>query len=120
LRAKNADCVILVSDGVSATGMPDGKYMLGNLEVTVSGGVCRNSEGKLAGSTLTLDKALRNVIALGKSFEETTRMLTLNPAGLLGVEFKKGALRVGADADILLMDEELHLASIWIRGVALN
>src|ERR1700680_4946245 len=114
LRAKNADCVILVSDGVSATGMPDGKYILGNLEVTVSGGVCRNSEGKLAGSTLTLDKALRNVIALGKSFEETTRMLTLNPAGLLGVEFKKGALRVGADADILLMDEELHLASIWI------
>jgi N-acetylglucosamine-6-phosphate deacetylase len=120
LQAKSAACVILVSDGISATGMPDGKYMLGRMEVTVSGGVCRNSEGKLAGSTLTLDRALRNVVALGKSFEDTTRMLTLNPAGLLGLEFKKGALRAGADADILLLDEELQLASVWIRGVPLN
>ncbi|MDP9146345.1 MAG: N-acetylglucosamine-6-phosphate deacetylase [Acidobacteriota bacterium] len=120
LRAKNTDCVMLVSDGVSATGMPDGKYMLGQFEVIVTDGVCRNSEGKLAGSTLTLDKALRNVMALGKTFEETTRMLTLNPAGLLGVEFKKGALRVGADADILLIDEEFQLANVWIRGMAVN
>src|SRR5713101_1873827 len=65
LQAKGAGCVILISDGLSATGMPDGKYMLGNFEVTVSGGVCRNAEGKLAGSTLTLDRALRNVVALG-------------------------------------------------------
>lgn len=120
LQAKSADCVILVSDGISATGMPDGKYMLGQMEVTVSGGVCRNSEGKLAGSTLTLDRALRNVVALGKSFEDTTRMLTLNPAGLLGLEFKKGGLRAGADADILLLDEALQLTSVWIRGVLLN
>ena len=118
LQAKSAECVILISDGVSATGMPDGKYMLGQFEVTLSGGVCRNSEGKLAGSVLTLDKALRNVVALGKSFEDTTRMLTLNPAGLLGVEFKKGALRVGADADILLIDEGLQLTGVWIRGEA--
>lgn len=120
LQAKSADCVILVSDGVSATGMPDGKYRLGKLEVTVSGGVCRNSEGKLAGSTLTLDRALRNVVALGQSFQDTARMLTLNPAGLLGVEFKKGALRAGADADILLMDEALELAGVWVRGVAVS
>jgi N-acetylglucosamine-6-phosphate deacetylase len=119
-QAKSSDCVILVSDGVSATGMPDGKYMLGGFEVTLRGGACRNSEGKLAGSILTLDQALRNVVALGKSFESTTRMLTLNPAGLLGVEFKKGALRVGADADILLMDQTMHLSGVWIRGVALN
>jgi len=120
LQAKSPDCVILVSDGISATGMPDGKYMLGQFEVTVSEGVARNSEGKLAGSTLTLDRALRNVMALGKSFEQTVRMLTLNPAGLLGVEFKKGALRVGADADILLMDEAMQLAGVLVRGVAVN
>jgi N-acetylglucosamine-6-phosphate deacetylase len=120
LQAKSADCVILVSDGISATGMPDGKYMLGQFEVMVSGGVARNSEGKLAGSTLTLDRALRNVMALGKSFGDTVRMLTLNPAGLLGVEFKKGALRVGADADVLLMDEAIQLAGVWVRGVAVN
>jgi N-acetylglucosamine-6-phosphate deacetylase len=112
--------MILVSDGTSATGMPDGKYMLGQLEVTVSGGICRNSEGKLAGSTLTLDRALRNIVTLGIPLAEAVRMLTLNPAALLGIEFKKGALRVGADADILLLDEGLRLTNVWVRGSAVE
>jgi N-acetylglucosamine-6-phosphate deacetylase len=120
LLAKGAEHVTLVSDGLSATGMPDGKYMLGGMEVIVSGGVCRNAEGVLAGSTLTLDRALRNVVALGTSLPNAVRMLTLNPASLLGIEFKKGSLRVGADADILLLDESLHLAGVWARGVAVN
>ena len=120
LMAKGAEHVTLVSDGLSATGMPDGKYSLGGFEVTVSGGVCRNAEGVLAGSTLTLDRALRNIVALGISLPDAVRMLTLNPATLLGIEFKKGSLRVGADADILFLDEGLHLAGVWARGVALN
>ncbi len=120
LLAKGAAHVTLVSDGLSATGMPDGKYTLGGFEVTVSGGVCRNAEGTLAGSTLTLDRALRNIVALGIPLPDAVRMLTLNPASLLGIEFKKGSLRVGADADILLLDEGLHLAGVWARGLALN
>jgi N-acetylglucosamine-6-phosphate deacetylase len=120
LLAKGAAHVTLVSDGLSATGMPDGKYMLGGFEVTVSGGVCRNAEGTLAGSTLTLDRALRNIVALGIPLQDAVRMLTLNPASLLGIEFKKGSLRAGADADILLLDEELHVANVWARGVARN
>jgi N-acetylglucosamine-6-phosphate deacetylase len=120
LMAKGAAHITLVSDGLSATGMPDGKYMLGDLEVTVSGGVCRNAEGVLAGSTLTLDRALRNIVALGTSLPDTVRMLTLNPATLLGIQFKKGSLRVGADADILLLDEGLRITNVWARGVALN
>lgn len=118
LQAKGAGRVILISDGISATGMPDGKYMLGGMEVTVTQGVCRNAEGKLAGSTLTLDRALRNIVALGVPFAEAVRMLTLNPAKLLGIEFKKGALRTGADADIVLLDETLHVRQVWTRGVA--
>jgi N-acetylglucosamine-6-phosphate deacetylase len=120
LQAKGAGRVILISDGLSATGMPDGKYMLGGFEVTVSGGVCRNSEGKLAGSTLTLDRALRNVVALGVPLVDAVRMLTGNPAKLLGIEFKKGALRTGADADIVLLDENLQLTKVWTRGLSLN
>jgi N-acetylglucosamine-6-phosphate deacetylase len=120
LQAKGAGGVILISDGISATGMPDGKYMLGGFEVTVSGGVCRNSEGKLAGSTLTLDRALRNIVALGASLADAVRMLTLNPASLLGIEFKKGALRAGADADVLLLNEGLEVTRVWTRGTALN
>jgi N-acetylglucosamine-6-phosphate deacetylase len=120
LQAKGAGRVILISDGLSATGMPDGKYMLGKLEVTVSGGVCRNAEGKLAGSTLTLDRALRNVVGLGISLPDAVRMLTANPAKLLGIEFKKGALRTGADADIVLLDEKLQVTNVWTRGLPLN
>jgi N-acetylglucosamine-6-phosphate deacetylase len=120
LQAKGAGRVILISDGLSATGMPDGKYMLGKLEVVVSGGICRNSEGKLAGSTLTLDRALRNVVALGTPLQDAVRMLTTNPARLLGIEFKKGALRTGSDADIVLLDESLQITNVWTRGVPLN
>jgi N-acetylglucosamine-6-phosphate deacetylase len=120
LQAKGPEHTILISDGTSATGMPDGKYMLGNLEVTVSGGICRNSEGKLAGSTLTLDRALRNIVGLGIPLANAVRMLTLNPAALLGIEFKKGALRTGADADIVLLDEELHISNVWVRGAAVE
>jgi len=116
LQAKCATGVILVSDGTAATGMPDGKYTLGTFEVTVSGGVSRNAEGKLAGSTLTLDRALRNVVKLGIPVADALRMLTLNPAKLLGLEFKKGVLRCGADADLLLLDEALNITQVWTRG----
>ncbi len=117
LQAKGAAGVILISDGTSATGMPDGKYMLGEMEVTVVGGACRNSQGKLAGSALTLDRSLRNIVNLGIPLTDALRMLTLNPAKLLGIEFKKGSLRAGADADILLFDERLQVTNTWTRGI---
>jgi N-acetylglucosamine-6-phosphate deacetylase len=117
LQAKGAEGVILITDGTSATGMPDGKYALGGLEVIVSGGVCRNAEGKLAGSTLTLDRALRNIVALGAPLNDALRMVTLNPATLLGIEYKKGSLRVGADADIVLLDDALNITQVWTRGL---
>ena len=116
LQAKGAEGVILISDGLSPTGMPPGKYMLGDMEVAVSGGACRNAEGTLAGSILTLDQALRNVVKLGVPFQDAVRMLTLNPATLLGIEFKKGALRTGADADIVLLNDGLEITQVWARG----
>jgi N-acetylglucosamine-6-phosphate deacetylase len=97
--------------------MPDGKYLLGGFEITVSGGVCRNSEGRLAGSTLTLDRALRNIVGLGACLPDTLRMLTLNPATLLGIEHKKGVLRANADADVVLLDESLRVTQVFARGI---
>jgi N-acetylglucosamine-6-phosphate deacetylase len=117
LQAKGAAGVILISDGISATGMPDGQYVLGGLEITVSAGVCRNSEGKLAGSTLTLDRALRNIVALGAKLEDALRMLTYNPAKLLGIENKKGVLHANADADIILLSEDLQVTQVYTRGL---
>jgi N-acetylglucosamine-6-phosphate deacetylase len=118
LQAKGATGVILISDGISATGMPDGKYILGGFDVTVTGGVCKNLEGKLAGSTLTLDRALRNIVSLGRSLGDTLQMLTLNPAKLLGIEHKKGTLHANADADIVLLNEALQITQVFTRGLA--
>lgn len=116
LAAKGPERVILVSDGIAATGMPDGNYTLGTIEVTVSGGICRNAEGKLAGSTLTLDRALRNIVALEVPLADALRMLTANPAKLVGLEGRKGSLRLGADADIVLLDSALRIRRVIARG----
>jgi N-acetylglucosamine-6-phosphate deacetylase len=118
VELKTPERVILVSDGISATGMPDGKYQLGLFEVKVSGGVCRNSEGKLAGSTLTLDRALKNIVALGVSLPSALRMVTANPARQIGFGSRKGVLAPTADADIVFLDDKLDVAAVMTRGVA--
>jgi N-acetylglucosamine-6-phosphate deacetylase len=120
LAAKGPGQVLAVSDGTAATGMPDGRYRLGNMEVEVSGGVCRNFEGKLAGSTLTLDRALRNLISLGVPSLEALRMVTLYPARRLGLAGKKGAIAPGADADLVVLTPELQVAGVLTRGVGLE
>jgi len=120
LATKGPQRVILVSDGTAATGMPDGEYRLGTCDIRVEVGVARNSDGKLAGSTLTLDRALRHMITLGIPLREVLPMLTSNPARLLGLERRKGCLVAGADADLILLDDRLQVAGVITRGVGLN
>jgi N-acetylglucosamine-6-phosphate deacetylase len=119
LSAKGSKQIILVSDGIAATGMADGNYRLGSIEVNVSEGVCRNGEGKLAGSTLTLDRALRNMLSLGIKMPEALAMLTANAARLLGIENRKGTLAPGADADLVLLDSDLQVSGVMTRGFGL-
>jgi N-acetylglucosamine-6-phosphate deacetylase len=119
IELKTPERVILVSDGISATGMPDGKYLLGMFEVNVSGGVARNAEGKLAGSTLTLDRALRSMVALGVPFASALRMVTANPARQIGLGARKGVLAPGADADLVFLDDKLEVSGVMTRGAGL-
>ena len=119
VELKTPERVILVSDGISATGMPDGKYQLGMFEVKVSGGVARNAEGKLAGSTLTLDRALRNMVALGVPLASALRMVTANPARQIGLGARKGVLAPGADADLVFLDDKLEVSGVMTRGAGL-
>jgi N-acetylglucosamine-6-phosphate deacetylase len=119
VELKTPERVILVSDGISATGMPDGKYQLGMFEVNVSGGVARNAEGKLAGSTLTLDRALRNIVALGVPLASALRMVTANPARQIGLGSRKGVLAPGADADLVFLDDKLEVSGVMTRGAGL-
>jgi N-acetylglucosamine-6-phosphate deacetylase len=117
LAAKGSHGTILVSDGTAATGMPDGTYRLGTFDVVVKNGVSRDADGKLAGSTLSLDRALRNVVALGVPLGDALAMLTGNPARLLGLESRKGVLVPGADADLVMLDDKLHVVCVMTRGV---
>ncbi len=116
LAAKGPAKMILVSDGTAATGMPDGNYRLGTFDVTVSGGVSRGEDGQLAGSTLSLDRALRNMLTLGVPFADALAMLTENPARLLGFEARKGVLAPGADADLVFLDAQMQVAGVMTRG----
>ncbi|MDE3137200.1 MAG: N-acetylglucosamine-6-phosphate deacetylase [Acidobacteriota bacterium] len=118
LAAKKAENVILVSDATAATGMPDGNYRLGTFEVKVKEGVCRDAEGRLAGSTLTLDRAVRRMVALGVPPAKALRMATLNPARRLGLETRKGVIAPGADADLVFLNDALHVAAVMTRRTA--
>ena len=119
VRCKGVDGAVLITDGISATGMPDGTYRLGSFEVQVRDNRCE-SHGKLAGSVLTLDRAVRNMMSFAKvSFQDSIRMATLNPARVLGIEHRKGLLQPGADADLVVFSsagEVLHT----VVGGALN
>ena len=117
MRAKGLDGAVLITDAISATGMPEGTYMLGGFAVQVHDGRCE-FEGRLAGSVLTLDKAVRNTMKFaGISLQHAIRMASLNPARVLGIEKRKGTLSVGADADIGVFTSVGEVVRTIVGGV---
>jgi N-acetylglucosamine-6-phosphate deacetylase len=123
LRSKGVANTLLVTDAVSATGMCPGRYFLGGIEITLGDDpatgllCCRNSEGRLAGSVLTQDRAVRNMVALGGvTLQEAVRMASWNPARLLGLEKRKGSLHPGADADLVVLESNGALAGVISLG----
>jgi N-acetylglucosamine-6-phosphate deacetylase len=115
-RAKGKTKILLVSDAVSAMDMPDVSYTLGSDLVQVINGVCRDAAGRLAGSTLNQDTAIRNFMQwTGWSLEEALLGLTLNPARALGLD-GKGILEPGADADVVLLDHRFTVAKTFVKG----
>jgi len=116
LRAKGADRAVLITDAISATGMPDGHYQLGPIEVDVKEGKC-TSGGSLAGSVLTMDRAVRNVMQFGRwNLRDSVRAATLNPARAVGVASHHGVLAPGADADFLVVNDAGDVMKTIIRG----
>ena len=116
LAAKGAERALLITDAISATGMPDGRYRLGTFEVEVAGGKCLLA-GKLAGSALTMDRALRNVMNFASlSLLDTLRLATINPARVLGVDDRKGSLAAGKDADIVVLTPQGEVVKTIVRG----
>jgi len=117
VRAKTPARTILITDAIRAAGCADGEYELGGEPAIVKNGIVRNKAGNLAGSTLTLDAAVRNVMAFtGLSFEEVLPMATSVPAEAMHLAGKKGVLQPGADADIILLDELLNVRLTLVEG----
>lgn len=104
-----------VTDSTAAAGMPDGSYQLGNQTVHKCLGGVRLEDGTLAGSALTMDQALRNLVQLGLSIEEAIKRVSTFPADYLGLE-KKGRLAMMCCADFVILDHDLTVQAVYVEG----
>ena len=115
--AKEPQRVALITDAIRAAGMPDGKYKIGKQDVVVKNGICRLESGELAGSTLTMDKAVRNMVkSVGLPLQTAIKMATINPAKVIRDDGKKGSLEPDKDADILIIDENVNVYMSIVKG----
>jgi N-acetylglucosamine-6-phosphate deacetylase len=116
LAAKGPERAVLITDAISATGMGDGRYTLGGLEVEVRGGRCE-FQGVLAGSVLTLDRAVRNIMSFaGWKLQQAIRLVTCNPARCLGISPRKGTVAPGCDADLVILTPAGEIVQTFIGG----
>lgn len=122
IKTKGAERVVAITDSIMAAGLPDGNYHLGVNQVVVEDGDAKLAEsGVRAGSTLTQNAALRNLLAFtGMPLEEVIPMLTENPARLIGVYNQKGSIEEGKDADLVMLNERNQIVSVVVRGEVLN
>jgi N-acetylglucosamine-6-phosphate deacetylase len=115
-KAKGKDRAILITDGMMATGMPDGTYMLGGMEVQVHDGRCI-SNGRLAGSILTLDRAVQNFMEFtGASLDIAAAAASHNPSQLLGIDDSWGSLATGRVANIAVLSPSSQVVQNFLAG----
>jgi N-acetylglucosamine-6-phosphate deacetylase len=115
-RAKGRERAILVTDAMSAAGMPDGEYQLGGFAVQVANGKA-TAHGVLAGSVLTLDRALENFLMFTRAaLEDALPLLTANPAAMTGFADRAGSIAVGQKADFVAVDAKTRLVASIIGG----
>jgi len=108
---------IVITDALSAAGIPDGAFTFAGQEAQVVRGVARLSDGTITGSVLTMDQALRNILQMtGVSLQEAVGMLTLNPARAAHVSEQKGRLQVGCNADLVIFDRAFALQATISQG----
>ena len=121
LRAKGLERAVLITDATAAAGMPDGTYQLGPIQVEVKDGRCTirgETNGKLAGSVLTMDRAVRNVKQFaGWSLQNSIRAATLNPAAAAGLAHH-GQLIPGAEANLVVLSPDGEVRRTIVRGAA--
>jgi len=116
-HATGPDRAALITDAMDAAGMPDGRYELGGQEVEVTDRVARLvRDGSIAGSTLTMDLALRNAVAAGIALPDAVAMASTTPARALGLDDQVGALEAGLRADLVVLSPELEVKRVLRAG----
>jgi N-acetylglucosamine-6-phosphate deacetylase len=117
VRLKGPDRAVAITDATSGAGMPEGEYRLGGQRIVVRDGAVRLPDGTLAGSSLTLDAAVRNIVKFTRaSVPEAIKMATLTPARSIGVANRKGSLEPGKEADVVMLDEDLDVVLTMVGG----
>jgi N-acetylglucosamine-6-phosphate deacetylase len=117
LQAKGVERAVLITDAIAAAGMPDGRYQLGPIQVDVKDGKC-TVDGKLAGSTLTMDRAVRNVTEFANwSLRDAVQAATLNPARAVGLAQHHGILAPGVEASFVVLSPAGEVLRTVVRGV---
>lgn len=110
LRCKDENQIILITDSMMACGLKDGNYKIGELDVKVENSIARIDNGALAGSTLRLIDAVKNMTEkVGIPFESALKMATINPAKKLGLDKEIGSLDIGKKADIIAIDNNYNV-----------
>lgn len=111
------DRLYLVTDAVSAAGMASGEYTLAGERIFLDNGVPRLRTGTIAGSALTMNEALKNMMEItGCTIAEAVRMTSTTPARVIGEENRKGRLTPGYDADIVVLSPRLQVEAVWVKG----
>jgi N-acetylglucosamine-6-phosphate deacetylase len=117
---RSIPCLYCVTDSTAATGMPDGEYRLGRQPVTKCLGGVRLADGTLAGSTLTMDRALRNLVdVIGMEIADAARRVATHAADFLGLP-DRGRLVAGAWADVVVLDRDLRVQEVYVEGGAID
>jgi len=111
------DRVVLITDGMQALGLPEGPYVYNDLDYISSGGTARYHDGTLIGTAVGLSDLVKRTMTLtGCPLQAAIDMVTKNPARLLGLEHKKGAIKVGMDADLVLLNQDLSVYKTCVAG----
>ena len=119
-RLLGNDRAIIVSDSMRAAGLADGVYELGGQAVTVTDGHARLPNGTIAGSTTNILEEVQNLVRFGIPFSQVIRAATINPARAVGADDRIGSIEPGKQADLVVLDEELKLKMVILRGKAVK